>query len=108
LYRDNEKNRKGYNMNFFRKLLLFSIATLVIGYLILWSFDAFGPHNPFFALRGVSNSVGLATEPTEILSFFSKNSMISVATKGLAHPFGHSPFRSTVIRSCFNDIIVSG
>jgi hypothetical protein len=49
LYRDNEKNRKGYNMNFFKKLLLFSIATLVIGYLILWSFDAFGPHNPFFA-----------------------------------------------------------
>jgi four helix bundle protein len=41
-------------------------------------------------LAGVSNFVGLATEPTEILSFFSKNSVISVATKSLAHPFGHS------------------
>lgn len=36
-------------MNSFKKFLLFSIATLVTGYLILWSFDAFGPHNPFFA-----------------------------------------------------------
>jgi hypothetical protein len=28
----------------------------------------------------VSNSVGLATEPTEILSFFSKNSVLSPGT----------------------------
>jgi len=36
---------------------------------------------------GVSNVVGLATELTEILRFFSENSVVSVAEKYLDHPF---------------------
>jgi len=38
----------------------------------------------------VANVVGLATERTEILSFFSENSMVSVAKKKLSHPFSRS------------------
>ena len=54
------------------------------------------PKVVFRAERGVANIVGLATERTEILSFFSKDSVISVAKKGLAHPFSHSSGKNDV------------
>ena len=56
-----------------------------------WSrYTALGHKLRFFKRWGVSNSVGLATEFTEILRFFSENSVISVAKKVQAHSFRHS------------------
>ena len=37
-------------MEIIKKLVLFTVATIVVGYLIVWSLDAFGFRSPIFAL----------------------------------------------------------
>jgi hypothetical protein len=37
-------------MSLFRKIAVFTIATIAAGYLLFWSLDAFGFHSPIFAL----------------------------------------------------------
>lgn len=41
---------EGPDMEILKKLALFTVATIVVGYLIVWSLDAFGFRSPIFAL----------------------------------------------------------